>query len=348
VPGSSKYPKALDGIAADKGSSTDAREGKPTSGPEGDHSGHHNALAAGVNAVQETLGINPQGKRSTVAERMGVIESEVEAGLGELPEDIPSLGEDGTVGGPGGSPLSPSVGSKSEIATKATILEGNGEPSTEDGDVGDYYLDKLNAVLYGPKAALSGEETTWGVGLPFGGPEEISVAGGLRGEAVPSQFPQIWQNTGTGFTSSANHSKLIRWVPVRAWDLTLVAWVVSTAAGSNDPCEIVLRDHEGKRLATTGAITGKLNSIGVKTATLEHSVEPGSVYYVEFIWGTVGGTAATIAARSITDANVALGFGSGYPLQLAGGNSAAYPSSENEAIGATPPTSVPILFMREI
>jgi hypothetical protein len=132
VPGTSKYPKALDKLAVDKGSSTNAREGKPTAGPEGDHSGHHNALAAGLNAVQSTLGVNPQGKRSSVTERMGVIESEIEAGLGELPEDIPSLGEDGTVGGPGGSPLSPSVVSGSvadKAAGRVMVIRSDGTTS---------------------------------------------------------------------------------------------------------------------------------------------------------------------------------------------------------------------------
>jgi hypothetical protein len=89
----SRYPRGLDNLAANKGSSTNSREGKPVGGPEGDHSGHHDALAAGVNAVQKTLGLNPQGGRDSVAERIGVVEGELEAGLGELPEDIPSKEE---------------------------------------------------------------------------------------------------------------------------------------------------------------------------------------------------------------------------------------------------------------
>lgn len=88
--GSSKYPKALDALPIDSGSSTNAREGKPTGGPEGFHSGLHNDTSAAINALQETLGSEPQGKRTTVAERLGVIEGEVAAGLGELPEDIAS------------------------------------------------------------------------------------------------------------------------------------------------------------------------------------------------------------------------------------------------------------------
>jgi hypothetical protein len=90
VPGSSKYPKALDGLPVDSASSTNAREGKPTGGPEGFHSGLHNDTSAAVNALQGTLGINPQGGRTSVAERLGVMEGEIEAGLGELPENIAS------------------------------------------------------------------------------------------------------------------------------------------------------------------------------------------------------------------------------------------------------------------
>jgi hypothetical protein len=91
VPGSSKYPKALDDLPEDKVSSTNAREGKPTSGPEGDHSGHHNALAAGINATQATLGTEPQGSEDTVADRLEEMDAAISLGLGELPPNVALL-----------------------------------------------------------------------------------------------------------------------------------------------------------------------------------------------------------------------------------------------------------------
>jgi hypothetical protein len=93
--GSSKYPGALDAIPSDKGNSTNSREGKPKDGPAGDHPEHHNLLADGVNTTQEILGLNPQGERPTVADRFEVVEDAIEAGLGELPENLATLDEGG-------------------------------------------------------------------------------------------------------------------------------------------------------------------------------------------------------------------------------------------------------------
>jgi hypothetical protein len=95
VPGSSKYPKALDDLPEDSASSTNAREGKPTGGPEGFHSGLHNDTSAALNAVQETLGTEPQADRENVADRLDGIEGAIEAGLGELPDNLALLEEDG-------------------------------------------------------------------------------------------------------------------------------------------------------------------------------------------------------------------------------------------------------------
>lgn len=57
-------------------------------------------------------------------------------------------------------------GSKGDKGDKGSqILSGNGTPSTALGAIGDYYLDKQNLMLYGPKLSA----TNWGAGLQLGG-----------------------------------------------------------------------------------------------------------------------------------------------------------------------------------
>jgi hypothetical protein len=83
----------MDGLAADKADSTNAMSGTPTGGPESDHAGHHNALAAGVNAIQETLGVDPQGSRSSVATRIEAVEGLVEEAAGVELAPLATKGE---------------------------------------------------------------------------------------------------------------------------------------------------------------------------------------------------------------------------------------------------------------
>ena len=73
----SKYPAGMDDLPTDKGSSTNAREGTPTGGPEGAHSKQHNETSAAINAVQETLGTEPQGDSDTVAARLHTMKFDV-------------------------------------------------------------------------------------------------------------------------------------------------------------------------------------------------------------------------------------------------------------------------------
>lgn len=87
----SKYPKALDDLPEDSASSTNAREGKPTGGPEGFHSGLHNDTSAALNAVQEALGTEPQGDEDTVADRLDEVDAAIALGLGELPANVALL-----------------------------------------------------------------------------------------------------------------------------------------------------------------------------------------------------------------------------------------------------------------
>lgn len=57
-------------------------------------------------------------------------------------------------------------GDKGDKGDKGSqILSGNGTPATSLGAIGDFYLDKQNLLLYGPKLTA----TNWGAGLLLGG-----------------------------------------------------------------------------------------------------------------------------------------------------------------------------------
>lgn len=84
----------MDSLPTDIASSTNAREGKPTGGPEGFLSGLLNKMSAAHMAVQGALGKNPQGTHTSVAERLGAIEGLVEEATGVDPSNLATL-EDG-------------------------------------------------------------------------------------------------------------------------------------------------------------------------------------------------------------------------------------------------------------
>lgn len=69
----SSYPDELDNIEAGKANGTPVRD---------DHPEHHDALANAVNAVQQTLGTNPEGDAETVADRLA--ELNAAAGGGKM------------------------------------------------------------------------------------------------------------------------------------------------------------------------------------------------------------------------------------------------------------------------
>lgn len=53
-----------------------------------------------------------------------------------------------------------------EVPEPATILSGTGAPAGDLGNEDDFYIDKANLVIYGPK-----EESNWGAGQPIAGPQ---------------------------------------------------------------------------------------------------------------------------------------------------------------------------------
>lgn len=132
-------------------------------------------------------------------------------------------------------------------------------------------------------------------------------------------------SAGTSYTCVANVGRIARVVPSRAMTITNVGFVVTTAAGADDACDVAIYSASLARLASAGATAGKLNSTGAKTVTLTASVtlQPGVVYYAGFSNGALGGTAAVLGAVGYSAGTTSNIFGSSAPqVQFATMNSA--------------------------
>jgi hypothetical protein len=101
----------------------------------------------------------------------------------------------------------------------ATISNASRKPTATDGNVGDYWLDTVDDILYGPKVAG---------GLP-GGPQYLAPQGGN-----PSADTGTMQHTGFTFTVSANCWLIgaslftVTGQPVNTWWIDL--WDMSATA----------------------------------------------------------------------------------------------------------------------
>lgn len=96
-------------------------------------------------------------------------------------------------------------------------------------------------------------------------------------------------------TLVATRAHIVRFVPPRNIQVVSIAFGVSTAAGSDDSCDVGLYDAAYAKIVTAGATAGKLNGIGVKTIPIVASLLANTVYYAAFSTGTIGTTAAVLA-----------------------------------------------------
>jgi len=186
----------------------------------------------------------------------------------------------------------------------------------------------------------------------LGGFEAIGVAAGLRGEIVPQNEPAVW-GPATRTLASAGRTWIMRFSPKRAWNITLVAWDVTVAASVDDNTEIAIYSSDlTTRLSTTGVLAGKLNSTGIKTATLTQAFDPALVYHV--VWKApvaLGGTGASVNGRTCNGISTTL-FGTTVPTALAGfidGLSSPLPTSITAgSVNWTALNSFPLLALREV
>lgn len=177
--------------------------------------------------------------------------------------------------------------------------------------VGDFVI-TLTGQIYICTAA--GTPGTW-VLAQTGAYVPISA---LQGDTVPQPgYVPLSQATRS---LTAARTYLVRYAPPVARSLTLVAFSVTTAAGSNDPVEIALYTPGTtlNRVATTGSTTGKLNSLGLQTVTLTYAVDPTVVYYAALTSATVGGTTCQIGGAGAASADSLGLYGATQPTALFG------------------------------
>jgi hypothetical protein len=81
---------------------------------------------------------------------------------------------------------------------------------------------------------------------------------------------------------------------------------ITAAATNDDQCDVgIYRWNTGAavdRLGSSGAVNGKMNAVGSSVIPLAASVAlaAGQVYFAAFVYGTIGGTAATIVQSSMS------------------------------------------------
>ena len=99
-------------------------------------------------------------------------------------------------------------------------------------------------------------------------------------------------------SGNAGRAWIARIVPSRAMSITKITFITTVAASLADECCVALYSAAYDRLVTSGAVTNKLNaSAGVQDITITSTpLTAGTPYYVAFSYGTVTGTAATVAA----------------------------------------------------
>jgi hypothetical protein len=142
---------------------------------------------------------------------------------------------------------------------------------------------------------------------------------------------------------TANTAYLARFVPSRKFSITMIAFAVTTASGTDDPVDVGIYDSSLAKIVSSGATTGKLNSTGVKTVTITTTtLLPGVVYYAVI----AANSTATLASSSAPSVGAASLFGSAAPQVEMASKTASYvlPTSLS---GSTAAAAVPTIAVRE-
>lgn len=149
---------------------------------------------------------------------------------------------------------------------------------------------------------------------------------------------------------TANRALFCRFVPSRAMTITKMAFVVQTAALSNDNCDVGIYAANGATLLkSSGSTAGKLNALGTQTLTLSSSLAltAGTVYYAAFAYGTVGSTAAQLAGPwGASTTSLDSVFGESAPQKIGAFMNTNFPLATAAVFSASTPV-VPWLAVRE-
>ena len=142
----------------------------------------------------------------------------------------------------------------------------------------------------------------------------------------------------------ANRAYYVRFVPSRTMLIDRIAFVLTAASGTDDPCDAGIYSSALARLTSAGATTGKLNASNntVQTATFTAvTLTAGTVYYAAF---AANSTASVLHTSVVTGSYFDL-FGTTTGVRGAGTQATAYPLVDPGSITGT--SNVPILAVRE-
>lgn len=143
---------------------------------------------------------------------------------------------------------------------------------------------------------------------------------------------------GSGVALVANTAYARRVALSRRMSLVSVNFVVATASSTDDPVDVGVYGSSGTKLVSSGAVTGKLNSTGVKSVAIATTVvEPGPIYVV---------VATSSTATLLFDTFIGAAFGTAMPQAEGLAKATSYPLPAT-LTGMTVVDTVPTVWLRE-
>jgi hypothetical protein len=144
---------------------------------------------------------------------------------------------------------------------------------------------------------------------------------------------------------TANRAYYLRVVPSRSMAITKVAFNVTSASGTDDPCDVGIYDSTlATKIVSAGATTGKLNGAGgIQTINITANLAAGNVYYVAF----AANSTATLNSVLINANNTAGLFGTSAPQAEMLFLNTAYPLAAGPITPGGVIGNAPMIVLRE-
>lgn len=148
--------------------------------------------------------------------------------------------------------------------------------------------------------------------------------------------------------AAASRLYAIRFIALESITVTKMAVVTTVAATNNDNCDVGIFSGDGVTLlGSAGSTAGKMNATaGVQTLNLTGSVAltAGTKYYAAFAYGTVGGTAATLAVNFLPG-SLATIMGTAVPTLIQSFQAAAFPIAAPATLSVAGISGAPVLAL---
>lgn len=158
----------------------------------------------------------------------------------------------------------------------------------------------------GPNDYVAGTVTT-----PIAGGASLSKS---RRRAWAGILSPDFPHSPVQITVTASRGYYGRFVPSEDLVASKIAFIVSTAAGSNDNVDVGIYDSTGTRLTSAGSTAGLLTPSGRKTLSFTPvTLRAGKVYYAAIAAGPVGTTAAIIVGAGWNENSIPTIMGASLP-----------------------------------